>query len=174
MAMKAGSPPPAKPLAGALAAWAKMSFPQKATVILFLPMVASVLVIFFDIGVQKPPPRTATAPTATATSAPTTEPVAVAETDGDETARNEGSGETDSGETDSGDAEGSKTAAAPKPRNKKGAKTLQRKAADAVASADYARAVSIYEQLAEKYPDNEAYAAALAITKAKAREQRRD
>ena len=42
MAMKAGSPPPAKPLAGALAAWAKMSFPQKATVILFLPMVASV------------------------------------------------------------------------------------------------------------------------------------
>ena len=189
MAMRAGSPPPAGPVAGMVASWGKMSFPQKATVILFLPMIASVLVIFFDIGVQKPPPRTAAAPTATATATAetTSEPVAVAETDepsgGDEGTEPNGAGETDGTATDGGDGpnegtdEGTaKTAAAPKPkpRGKKGAATLQRKAADAVAIADYARAVEIYEQLVKKHPGNEAYAAALAITQAKAREQNRD
>ena len=196
MSMGAGPPPPTKPATGALSSWATMSFPQKATVVLFLPMVASVLVIFFDIGVEKPPPRTAAAPTAAAPTATATatadatetgEPVAVASNDGSETdAGAEGSdgthegAEAVAGGSDEGTDEGSETAEndepadEPQPRLKKGETTLQRKAADAVARADYEKAVAIYEELTKKYPDNEAYAAALLITKSKAAEQQRD
>jgi hypothetical protein len=61
--------------------WGSMSFAKKATVILFLPMVASVLVIFFDIpgipglGKRQPTAMTTTAPTG---AQPQPDPVATA------------------------------------------------------------------------------------------------
>ena len=47
----------------------------------------------------------------------------------------------------------------------------QRKAVDAVAAASFGEAADVYEKLAKKYPDNKAYAAAAAITRAKAERQ---
>jgi hypothetical protein len=38
---------------------------------------------------------------------------------------------------------------------------------DALASGSYAEAARLYEELAKKYPQNKAYAAAAAITRAK-------
>jgi outer membrane protein assembly factor BamD (BamD/ComL family) len=49
-----------------------------------------------------------------------------------------------------------------------GGKTLQREAADAVASGAYGRAAELYDQLAKQYPNKPAYAEAAAILRTKA------
>jgi len=160
--------------------WDRMSFPQRATMILFIPMALSCVVLFTDVA-GKRAPRGSSSASRTSTSAPS----ASTGTGGEET-DNGGEEPDDGGEPFAVPTAPVDPSAAPakpdrpiasnkrkrrKRRGSKGRRTLQRKAVDAVAAASYEEAAKAYEKLAKKYPDNKAYAAAAAITRAKANGQ---
>ncbi len=178
------------PKSSSLAAmWKGMSFPQRATAILFLPMVAAVFVLFSDDPrlVGAPPAPTLAAAPPTAPSEAPSEP-APPEPPSQETVTDSGAEALDVPEQPAASATATDTTAvasnvpapvpeppAPEPpplqRTGKDKKSLQRKAVDAVAAAAYEEAARYYEQLAELEPDNPAYAAAAAITRQKASPQ---
>jgi hypothetical protein len=182
-AMRPGPAAPKRPTI-----WQGMSFPQKALAILFLPMVASVIVIFTDIVptvMQKPPATTSTsapsasAPTEVPTEAPTGDPEDIDRVPLVPPPMPSGLPPAVSASASAQEA----VSAAPvvsnapppqppaipteEPETSKN-KSLQRQAVDAVHAGAYERAAELYGELAKKYPENKAYAAAAAIARAKA------
>jgi hypothetical protein len=173
--------------------WKRMSFPQKMTAILFIPMVASVIVIFTDVrGLGQAPAANQPAATSSAaagadSAAPSGSGEAPAEDDGggtetagtlddppEEPPDDDGTTEAPDGPDAPATAEAAATADPPKrkgpvirPKMSK-TKSLERQAVDAVARASYAEAAELYEKLAKENPKNDAFAAAAAITRAKA------
>jgi hypothetical protein len=158
-----------------LSAWQRMSFARKALVILFLPMVASVIVLFTDVLPKKggPAARGSAAPSASASSKPiaarnTAEP------------KNTGKLPEKLPEPSPKDAMPVASEAIPiesatpiapevaQPKMPEGEKTLQRKAVDAFVAGSYEEAARLYDQLAKQHPENPAYAAAANIARAKA------
>lgn len=185
---------PAPPKSSLASMWKDMSFPQRATAILFLPMVAAVIVLFSDdprLTGTPPQPMATPSPSAAAAAqdAAGTAETATAENEEQELAV-EDAPESNVAEADSAGpqpatpellakaekraADADVTPAAKQrsqPRGKRGSKeqkTLQRKAVDAVAAAAYEEAATYYEELAKMDPDNPAYAAAASITRQKA------
>ena len=69
---------------------------------------------------------------------------------------------------DAGVAEAAPTSDDTKPKLAKGEKTLQREAADALASGSNTRALELYEKLAKENPGNETYAEAVRILRVRA------
>jgi TolA-binding protein len=174
----------AKTNAALTSKWASMSFPQKATAFLFLPMVLSVLVLFTDIvPTANHAAPTGKAPTPPGSSALTTPSATLSDTGPDSTALAASDAVPDpdpeveppapsASEVADSDAPAPASAEPDEPAEEvedvpKGEKSKQRQAVDALASGSYAEAARLYEELAKKYPQNKAYAAAAAITRAK-------
>lgn len=182
--------------------WGSMSFAKKATVLLFLPMVASVVVIFFDIpGIPGPKnvSKTDTTTTAAATTQPQPDPAptaspSVAAVTADPTRPDAPISPTAAAKAPSANPSTAglgKDVVSPPPEDDPvanrakqtmqqnetkiapGSRTLQREAADAVAAGAYDRAAKLYEKLAAQHPDQPAFAEAAAITRAKAAADRR-
>lgn len=136
-------PPKKKEPQGYLAArWREASGPKKALMVLMLPLLWAVWVIFTDKppAPSPPPPASATTASASASAADTAEPMPAQEPSATPSASPGG----------------------------KGAKTLPREAADAVAVGAYDKAARLYEGLAKAHPEVPAYAEAARIMRAKA------
>jgi hypothetical protein len=137
------------------ARWAAASLPNKASIVLMPLMAASLWIIFFyeDAGAR---PRSKPSASASAASATSGAPNRSDATSPSETS----SGPTEVVPAPSGSGPRPKIASAKE-------RTLERRAADAVASGDYAGAAKLYDELAREQPDRVAFKEAARILRAK-------
>ncbi|MFT3774696.1 MAG: hypothetical protein QM820_55805 [Minicystis sp.] len=126
---------------------------QKALVILTCPLAASIYVIFFDPIPGPAPPAPAgsvSAPLTSVSSTPPTDPIAVPTTHLPDKAAKP---------------------SAPTSRSTDDKRTLQRRAADAVADGAFEEAARLYEELARAEPKVPAYAEAARILRTRAQKR---
>ncbi len=163
--------PSAKPPTGIGAKWAAASGPTKATLLLMPLMAASVWIIFFY---EKPlPSDDRPEPAASASAAPSASaPTAASASDLPSPVEPSPVGPSPVGPSSAAAASSvapSPTDPGPAPRPSAPAeRTLERKAADAAASGDWAAAASLYEQLSKANPDSVAFREATRILRGKA------
>jgi len=150
-----GPRPSPAPSSGMAARWAAASLPNKASIVLMPLMAASLWIIFFydDTGARPRPKAFASASAAPLSSAPPTRSGASGPSD-------TSSGPTEVVPAPSGSGPRPKIAPAKE-------RTLERRAADAVAAGDYAGAATLYDELVREQPDRAAFKEAARILRAK-------
>ena len=149
-----------KPLDVIKESWKTSSIPQKA-ILLMMPLAFVAMFVIFQDNEQE---TEAANPPRAAASVAASSPVATATADvPDAPAEPVVENAPDAGTTE--DAPSSDDT---KPKLAKGEKTLQREAADALASGSNTKALELYEKLAKENPGNETYAEAVRILRDRA------
>jgi hypothetical protein len=141
--------------------WMTSSIPQKA-ILLMMPFAFVAMFVIFQDEEQV---TEVAHPAASVASAAASAPVASATTPPVDTTPPPAPDAAVVDTTADASAPGDASAA---PKLAKGEKTLQREAADALASGSNVKALELYEKLAKENPNNEAYAGAVRILRDRA------
>jgi hypothetical protein len=177
-----GTQQPAQPAKGPLAMWKAMPFPRKLMFIMLPFGLIAFIIVFSDPPARKRAPgeSSSATPASSASGAPGASaalsgapPASVAPPGGELSTPSTASAAPPDSTASAAPPEAVKSAeptpSASAPPLAKGEVTLERKAADAVASNEFAKAAELYEQLAKQHPDNPAYARGAEILRKKAK-----